>query len=466
MASSRRSELLHSFRLDKDSTLPDIRKLDPRKQGRNFVQTHGWVQTVLLLIGAITVLTVLGAFFIAAGTSPDKLYSEGEVAAVGSTLFAHSLSNLVNAPLDQGGTVTILNNGDEFFPALIDAIDHAKRTINFSVYIWQDGVFSKEVLHALLRAQNRDVAVRVLLDDFGSKDLAFSTFNELKDAGARIEKFRTPEFGKLTRLHRRDHRRSIVIDGAIGFTGGIAVKDVWLGHAENPEHWRDMMFKMTGPLATSLQAAFVSSWAGSSGELLVSSDMYPETGAQPSEVERFIHLVNSPAADDYAMAEFFILPILAARKSILVVTPYYIPDKHLEWALMKKAKEGVDVQMLLPGKHTDNKLGRLITESHYENLLRSGVKIYEYRPTFIHSKFMVVDAQWSVIGSPNLNYRSRQLDEENVFGILDRRFAEGLVRVFHADAKNADGIQLDQWRRRNVVWRVAEGFSQFFDKQD
>jgi len=385
---------------------------------------------------------------------------------VDSMLFSYSLSNLVNAPVDEGGSVKVLNNGNEFVPALIDAIDHARHTVNFSVYIWESGTFSKQVLDALLRARNRHVAVRVLLDDFGSKNLPFSTFDELEKAGAKVERFRTPQFGKLTRLHRRDHRRSIVIDGKIGFTGGMAVKDVWLGNAEDPEHWRDIMFEMTGPLARSLQAAFVSSWVGSSGELLVGPEMYPESRHESNGVERFIHLANSPAPDNYAMAEFFILPILAARKSIFAVTPYFIPDKHLEWALKKKAQENVDVRLLLPGKHIDNRLSRLIAQSHYEDLLKAGVKIYEYRPTFVHSKFMVVDGMWSVIGTPNLNYRSRQLDEENAFGILDRGLAERLTEIFHADARNAEAIRLDRWDRRNTVWRFVERFAQFFDKQD
>jgi cardiolipin synthase len=440
--------------------------IELRKRARNFVRRRGWFQTTLLVIGATTVLTILGALFLAAGTTPDKLYTEAEVGAVDSTLFSSSLSNLVNAPVGEGGHVTVLNNGDEFVPALIDAINNARHSVNFSVYIWEGGTFSRKVIDALLRAQNRGVAVRVLLDDFGSKDLPFSTFHELEEAGARVARFRPPQFGKLTRLHRRDHRRSIVIDGMVGFTGGMAVKDVWLGNAQDAEHWRDVMFKMTGPLAGSLQSAFVSSWVGSSGELLVGPEMYPQTPQQSAGVERFIHLASSPAPDDYAMAEFFILPILAARRSIFAVTPYFIPDKHLEWALKKKAGEGLDVRLLLPGKHIDTPLSRLIAQSHYEDLLRAGVKIYEYRPTFIHSKFMIVDDRWSIIGTPNLNYRSRDLDEENAFGILDRGLSEQLHQVFEADAKNADAIQLERWHHRNRFWRFVERFAQFFDKQD
>jgi cardiolipin synthase A/B len=438
---------------------------DLREKGRAFVRARGWLQTILLLIGLITVLAVLGALFVGAGASPDSIYTESEVAPVDSALFATSLSHLVNAPFEHGGSVWALKNGDEFVPALLNAIDHAKHSINFSVYIWADGEFSKQVLSALIRARSHNVAVRVLLDDFGSIDEPFWKFGDLEKAGARIERFRTPQFGKWTRLHRRDHRRAIVIDGEVGFTGGMAVKDTWLGNAQDPAHWRDMMFKVTGPMARSLQAAFVNAWAGSCGEILVGPDMYPNAGESVPGVSRFIHLVNSPAADDYAMGEFFIVPILAARQSLFIVTPYFIPDVHLQSALVKKAREGVDVRLLVPGKHIDSWVPWFIAQSHYEALLDAGVRIYEYRPTFLHSKFMVVDRQWSVIGSSNLDYRSRQLDEENAYGILDRGLAEELHRTFLADIERSDEIKAGEWRNRNPFLRVMQRLSQLFELQ-
>jgi len=182
-------------------------------------------------------------------------------------------------------------------------------------------------------------------------------------------------------------------------------------------------------------------------------------------VERFIHLVNSPAADVYSMAEFFLLPILAARESIFIVTPYFIPDAHLQSVLIEKAKQGVEVKLLLPGKHIDNRLVWRSAQANYEDLMKAGVKIYEYAPTFIHSKFMVVDRKWSVIGSPNLNYRSRQLDEENAFGILDRGLANKLVDAFHADVKRADEIKLAEWQSRSVFLKALQRLSQILDKQ-
>ena len=170
----------------------------------------------------------------------------------------------------------MLNNGDEFVPALLDAIAKAERTINFAVYIWAEGEFSDQLLaRTRSRSSASGVTVRVLLDGLGSIKVPDEDFEPLIAAGGKVQKFRTPKFGKLTRFHRRNHRRSIVIDGEVGFTGGMAVSDIWLGHAQDKEHWRDIMFKVTGPMARSLQSAFVDLWAGSSGELLIDPKNYP-----------------------------------------------------------------------------------------------------------------------------------------------------------------------------------------------
>ena len=239
--------------------------------------------------------------------------------SVDSPDFATALGAIVGAPVEGGGTVQILNNGDEFVPALLESIDQAQRTINFTVYIWSEGTFSDQLLRALEKKQREGVEVRVLLDGLGSLKVPDEDFEPLIAAGGKVQKFRTPKFGKLTRFHRRNHRRSIVIDGDVGFTGGMAVSDIWLGHAQDPEHWRDLMFKVTGPMARSLQTAFVDLWVSSSGELLIDPKHYPvPANASTPGVERFIHLANSPADDDQSMAYFFLLPILAARESHLL----------------------------------------------------------------------------------------------------------------------------------------------------
>jgi cardiolipin synthase len=427
-----------------------------------------WWYNSILVLGFVTLLTAVAVLFFGVNNAPDEIATNEQVAPVQSPDFLAALSRLVGAPAEQGGAVEILNNGDEFLPALVQSINDARHSVNFSVYIWEDGAFSDQVLDALIRKQSQGVPVRVILDGLGGRKAPGDRFGELEKLGGRVEKFRTPKFGSWTRFHRRNHRRSIVIDGRIGFTGGMAVGDKWLGHAQDPDHWRDIMFKLTGPLASSLQGAFVDAWASSSGEILVGPGIVPVAtapGTSAAGVERFIHHINSPADDDHSMAYFYLLSIFAARDRVWITTPYFIPDQPLQHALEAKARAGVDVRLLLPGSHIDNHTVRLSAQSRYQALLDAGVKIYEYQPTFSHHKYMVVDGRWSLVGSANLDSRSRQLDEENVFGILDSRLGRQLEDVFTADLRHSTEIKPDEWRRRNPVMRILQVASRILDQQ-
>jgi cardiolipin synthase len=435
-------------------------------QAERIRERYAWWQITVFVIGFVTLISVTSALFFAVGDKPKQVETDVQVGPVDSPEFLMALGHLVNAPIERGGGVRILNNGDETLAALVGSVRGARRNINISVFMWKDGAFSDRLLAALMERQRQGVVVRVLLDGLGARGAPDDKFDALERAGARIETYRAPRFGKLTRFHRRNHRRAIVVDGEVGFTGGIAVYDRWLGDGQDPEHWRDMMFQVTGPLARSLQAAFVDAWVSSSGEILVDSAMFPPlSNAAAAGVDRFVHHVNSPADDDQSMAYFFLLPIFAARERVYVVTPYFIPDDPLKQALQRKAAEGVDVRLLLPGRHIDNQSARLSAHNHYDDLMQAGVRIYEYRPTFIHSKFMVVDGQWSVIGSPNLNSRSRQLDEENAYGILDRRFAAELEKIFSEDLRKADEIRLEEWRRRNPFLKLIQFLARGLDQQ-
>lgn len=427
---------------------------------------YKWWQLTLFIIGVVAAISVTSALFFAVGDKPARIYTDAEPPPVDSAHFATALGAIVGAPVEHGGTVLVLDNGDEFVPALLDSINQAQRTINFTVYIWADGAFSDALLRALEKKQREGVAVRVLLDGLGSVKASDDAFNGLIAAGGKVEKFRTPTFGQLTRFHRRNHRRAIVIDGEVGFTGGMAVSDVWLGHAQDEKHWRDLMFKVTGPMARSLQTAFVDLWVSSSGELLIDPTNYPVPAPATAEgVARFIHLANSPADDDQSLAYFYLLPIFAARETIYFAAPYYIPDNHLQQALVEKARAGLDVRLLLPGHHIDNWIVRASAQARYQELLEAGAKIYEYQPTFMHAKYGVIDGKWSIIGSPNLNSRSRQLDEENAFGIYDVPLAATLHVTFFKDLQRAKPIELEEWRRRNPLQRLFETVSRIFDQQ-
>jgi cardiolipin synthase len=440
---------------------------DSRNVLREFVRTRHWWQTVLLVIGFVTVVTTFSVLILGLDDKPDKVSLTGEIGTIGSIDFLSTVSRSVGAPVEHGGGVVVLQNGDEFVPALLDAIHHAQRSINFSVFMWSDGTFSDQVLAALLERQQHGVAVRVLLDAVGTIAMPDRAFAPLQAAGAMVEKFRKPTIGNWTRVHRRNHRRAIVIDGRVGFTGGMAVSDKWLGHAEQPDHWRDVMFKVTGPMAASLQAAFADVWATAAAEILTGPDMYPDRAAETSDDAQpsFIHLINSPADDDQSMAYFYLLPVLAARERIWIATPYFIPDDPLRTALMEQARRGVDVRLLLPGPHIDNRMNRWSAQTHYDELIRAGVRIFEYQPTFLHSKFAVFDGRWSVFGSPNVNARSRHLDEENAYGVLDPSLGHELEEMFAADLKRSEEIRLEGWRKRSDLVRFLQWMSKLLDEQ-
>ena len=427
---------------------------------------YKWWQLTLFVIGVVAAVSVLSTLFFNVGDKPGRIYTDTAPPPVDSPHFSTALSTIVGAPVEHGGTITMLNNGDQFVPALLDAIAKAERTINFAVYIWSEGTFSDQLLAALEKKQREGVTVRVLLDGFGSIKVPDEDFEPLVKAGGKVQKFRTPKLGKLTRFHRRNHRRAIVIDGEVGFTGGMSVSDIWLGHAQDAEHWRDMMFRVTGPLARSLQSAFVDLWVSSSGELLIDPKNYPVNApASTAGVERFIHLASSPADDDQSMAYFFLLPILSARESIYLAAPYFIPDRQLQSALVEKAKSGVDVRLMLPGPHTDNWITRASAQARYQELLEAGAKIYEYQPTFMHAKYGLIDGKWSIIGSPNLNSRSRQLDEENAIGIDDAAFGAALKATFINDLERSTPVDLEKWRRRNPLQKFFETISRLLDQQ-
>jgi cardiolipin synthase A/B len=432
---------------------------------RAFVRRHKWWQNAIFFAGLVSVITVFSVTFLGADSAPQVVWTNEPLSPVSSPQFAESLSHLVNAPLERGGRVDVLDNGDGFLPALLRDIRGADATINIVVYAWKDGRMSDQVLDALIERQRQGVEVRVLLDGMGGEGAPADRFEVLRKAGGRVSWYREASLGTWTRLHRRNHRRSIVIDGEVGYVGGMGIADQWLGHAQDADHWRDMMFRVTGPMARRLQAAFVGSWVSSSGEIVVQPPAVANAGREEFGVERFIHHVNSPADDDRSMAYFYLLPILAARQSIYLTTPYFIPDAPLKQALLDKARAGVDVRLLVPGEQTDHAVTRLTGQNAYEDLLAAGVRIYEYGPTFIHSKVAIVDGRWCIIGSPNLNARSRRLDEENALAILDRVLGAQLEQRFFADVARSSALDLGEWQRRGPLLRLMQLSARLIEQQ-
>jgi cardiolipin synthase len=423
----------------------------PRRQKPHVAwHDYPWLVQTLTAIGALAVVGVLVALFVAIGQGPRAIVTTS-TAPVDSKDFLLGISGVAGAPLREGGTARLLNNGKEFFPELLRAIRGARRSVTFSCYIWEGGTASDEIVTALLDRARNGVEVRVLLDGFGGARAPKKDMDALRAAGAKVESFRAPRLGALTRFHKRNHRRAIVIDGTVGFTGGIAVADKWLGDAQDADHWRDTMVEVTGPIAATLQSAFADLWAGTTGELLLGPAFFPPPEAAPSKGERITYhvgIASSPYYESRPLRFFFVQTFLAARKRLWITSPYFVPDEATRKAVASRARAGVDVRLLLPDHHTDAKLIRLASHAYYEELMKAGVRIYEYQQTMMHTKHAVVDGLWSVVGSANMDIRGNALNEENVVGILDPEFGRQIEETFLQDLERSKEFHLAEWSKR------------------
>lgn len=431
-----------------------------------------WWVLLFFAIGVLATATAFISLFFALGRRPQRMWTD-EVERVDSPEFVRTLAALLNAPLRNGGHADLHDNGDAYFPALLDDFAAASRSINFMVYIWEPGRVSDMIFDALIGACRRGVQVRILLDGFGGMRCPDEDLDRFREAGGLVASFRPLKFGKLLRFHRRNHRRAIVIDGRIAWTGGAAVGDKWLGDARNPAEWRDSMVRVSGCLPENLQSAFAELWAFSTGEMLTGDSFFPDGPGPSADGEanpehadtRSMGIISSPSSEEHPLRLFFFLSFLAARSRLWIASAYFVPDKHLRDVLKRRARAGVDVRLLLPNEHTDAKPIRYASHSYYQELLDAGVRIFEFQPSFLHSKTVVVDGAWSIVGSANMDVRSKELNEENVLGILERDFGRQLEESFEKDLRQSREITSAAWRKRGIARRFAERFFVLFAEQ-
>ena len=452
---------------------------------------YPWWVILFASLGFLSVCTVLVTLFLPLGRRPPEIRITA-APPVRSPEFLAAIAGTAGAPLRAAGTVQLLNNGVAFFPALVKDLRAAQRTIHFSVYIWEPGEANDQVFAALIDRARAGVKVRVLLDGLGGMKAPDKDVDALRAAGGQVERFGAARLGKLTRFHKRNHRRSIVMDGRVGYTGGMAVSDKWVGNADTEERWRDTMVRVTGPLAATLQSAFVAPWAQSSGELLSGPDVFPpdvlgfpDTAPAPASspaaspapaapaastgsvqpVTLHTGLASAPSSEHHPLRLFFLQSFVSAKQKLYITTPYFVPDDAVRKVVADRARAGVDVRILLPDEHTDAKPIRLTSHSYFDELLAAGVKIYEYQPTMMHTKGVVVDGAWSIIGSANMDVRSKELNNENVLGILDEGFAREMEATYSEDLKKAQEIHLEEWRRRGWWAKAKERVAVLFAEQ-
>lgn len=428
----------------------------------------GWLLGTLAVIGGLAVGSAILTLFFTFGRRPERVSMTGRP-EVGSDAFLRSVAGTMNAPLLRGGRATLLDNGVEIFPAMLRALREAEHSINFMCYIWEDGRASEQIFQVLLERQRAGVQVRLMIDAVGGIKAPRERIRELRDAGGRFAWYHALRFGKLTSFYKRNHRRAIIVDGRVGFTGGAAVADMWLGDAEDEEHWRDQMVEVRGCLASNLQSAFTQIWANATGEVLAGEAFYPhlpedETGPG-EEITRHVHVVSSPAQASHPLRILFWMSIACARERVYLRTPYFAPDASVRRILMERACAGVDVRLLLPGARTDAPFVRWAGHSYYRELLEAGVRLFEYQPTMMHAKSLTVDRHWSVVGSANMDIRSKELNQESVIALLDRGFAGQLDDTFTADLSDCREITLAEIRSRGPFFHLRARFWCMFAEQ-
>ncbi len=433
------------------------------------LKQYKWWELIIFVIGSMSFISILVVLLLPIGNGPADFTNSGVVPSVDSPEFIHMLSESLDLPQRQGEPIEILNNGDAFLTSLLADIDSAHSSINIMVFIWTDGTMSDQVLEHLDKKLKQGVEVRIMYDAFGSPTgLPKQQLKVFKDLGGKIEVFHSFTIvpWQLLKNQIRNHRRAIIIDGNIGYTGGMTVSDSWLGNASNPKEYRDMMFRTTGPMAHDLQGVFNELWTSMTGELLFGETFYPQVlSTQNKSTLTYIPLASIPSPDSLTLQKFVLLSLLGAKQKIYITTPYFLPDLSFRNALIQKAKDGVDVRVLVPNKLNDSQSVYYASHYYYEYLLEAGVKIYEYQPTFIHTKSMVIDGDWSIIGSANMDNRSRKLQEEDIFGVSDKVFGATLENTFLKDLTHAKQIDLTEWKKRSIWQRIREIFDLKFVQQ-
>jgi cardiolipin synthase A/B len=420
-----------------------------------------WWGWALLATGLVALISVIGALFLPDWKQPD--YQLGTDAAPGSEAFVDAAAALLNNPVYRGGEITLLQNGDAFFPAMLEAIRSATDNVTFEVYIFDPDEIGRLFMDAFIDRAQSGVEVRLLVDWFGSWRLRQRHRDELTRAGVRVEAFRPFNLRHLVRIYRRTHRRAIVIDGRVAFTGGAAISKKWAGDVRTKHEWRDSMTRVTGPLVCGIQSAFAENWVFCTGEVLSASRFFPPFEPAPGPCS--VSVVSSPSDSQQPIRVLFWLSFAHAQRRLWISNSYFIPDPRLRKTVVDRARNGVDVRILVPGNHTDAVPVQLAGGSYYEELLAAGVRIYEYQPSMMHAKTVVVDDSWSVIGSANMDERSMELNEENIVGIADGPFAQALAAGFERDFARSHEVRLEEWRRRPIWKRGLEALAKVLIEQ-
>jgi cardiolipin synthase A/B len=415
-----------------------------------------------LLVGGLALIGVLNAV---RQTPIDTVRALGDEQppAVNDPLFTESVELLSRTPLQAGHRIEVLASGDETYPCLWDDLRSARHSITIQQYYCKPGRMADTLQEILVARAGEGLSVYFLYDAFGSS-LPKEYLATLRRAGVNTAAFRPLKLTALNTVHHRSHIRVVVVDGRVGFTGGFGIDDKWFGNGRQKDQWRDTNVRFTGPAVRQLQAAFVACWAEATGELLTGGLLFPDGGsaAAASEDGMLAGVLHAtPSVGSTEAERFLALSIAGARKTLYIANSYFVPDHDFRRMMGDAARRGVDTRVLTAGDDTDIKTTLYAGRARYEPLLSAGVRIYEYRPTMMHAKTIVVDGTWVSIGSMNADNRSLTFNEELNLLALDSTLGASLDRMFFEDLQYADEVKLGEFRRRpwrqKLIERAAYG---------
>jgi cardiolipin synthase A/B len=368
--------------------------------------------------------------------------------------FDRAMGMLLGPDIVEGNKVQALANGDEIFPAMLDGIRQAKKTILFETFIYWSGKIGEQFAEALSERARAGVKVHVLLDWVGSIQVNRGLLQQMKDAGVEAHMFHPLRWYNLGRINNRTHRKLLIVDGCVGFTGGVGIASPWTGHAQDAEHWRDCHFRVEGPVVAQMQSVMLSNWSKTTGYILHGKDYFPTL--QPAGGVRAQMFHSSPSGGSESMQLMYLMAITAAVRSIDIGSAYFVPDQVTRRALAAALERGVKLRVITPGRHTDQKVVRRASRALWGELLEAGAEIYEYRDTMYHCKMVLVDGLLTSVGSTNFDPRSFHLNDEANLNVYDRDFTAFMTGMYEQDLRRCRRITLEDWQRRPLLEKARE----------
>jgi cardiolipin synthase len=377
--------------------------------------------------------------------------------------FTRTMSSLLGPGLLPGNRIRAYQNGDEIFPAMLEAIRGAQQTITFETYIYWSGEIGKKFAEALSERARAGVKAHVLLDWVGSGKIDKGVLDELESAGVEVERYHPVRWHTITRINNRTHRKLLVVDGKIGFTGGVGIADVWSGHAEDKDHWRDSHYRLEGPAVAQMQSAFTDNWIKTRSQVLLGSGYFPElkpAGEMWAQVFR-----SSRGEGSESVRLMYLLSIASATNSVRLQSAYFVPDDLAVETFIAARKRGVKIEIIVPGPISDAKFVQSASRSRWKELLEAGIEIYQYQPTMYHCKVIIVDGVWVSVGSTNFDDRSFRLNDEANLNIYDAAFAAEQAKVFEDDKSKSSQVKLAVFKDRSKLGKMWEEFAGTFRRQ-